>query len=122
MATTVRIELNNTQQILQSRHLEANGQAQRFFTSEVKRLSDPYTPFDNGVLKSNVTLEANSITYNVPYARYQYYGVSSGGRALNYQGAPTRGREWTTRMWADRGGEILQSISSFVGGRVEWQF
>lgn len=114
MATTVKANLNSVNKILADRKLD--GQAQLFFTSEVKRMSDPYTPMDNGILKSNVTINTNSIVYNSPYSRYQYYGVSKNGKPLNYQGAPMRGKMWVERCWADRGQEITESVAKFVGG------
>lgn len=119
MPTTVKIEINSTDEILKSRHLETGGQGQQLFTSEVKRFSDAYTPFDSGTLAGGVTIGVDSITYNAPYARYQFYGESKNGKPLNYQGAPMRGKEWTNRMWQDRGKEVLQSVAAFVGGRVE---
>jgi hypothetical protein len=119
MPTTVKIEINSTEEILKARHLEDGGQAQKFFTSEVKRFADAYTPMDSGALKSNATIGTDSITYNSVYAKYQFYGTSKNGKALNYQGSPMRGKEWSKRMFADRGKEIIQSVASFVGGRAE---
>ena len=127
MPTKVNVQLN-TAQILESRGLGADKKAQQFFCNEVWRMSDPYTPMDNGNLKSNVSLasDGSSLTYNSPYARYQYYGnVMAGnprqatGNHLTYAGAQMRGKEWTKRMWADRGQEIVKSVAAFIGGRSE---
>jgi len=126
MSTTVTINLNNTEQILKARNLETGGKAQQFFTSEVKRLSDGYTPMDTGTLKSNATLTADSITYNSPYARRMWEGKVMAGNPLEatdkdikFQGSPMRGMKWTLRMYADRGKEIEKSVADFVGGKVE---
>jgi hypothetical protein len=118
MPTKVTINFN-PQQIILARGLGVNGKAQVFFTNEVKKMSDMYTPMDAGVLKSNVTINSDSITYNSPYARYQWYGVSKNGKAFNYAGSPMRGKEWTNRMWVDRGKEIVKSVASMVGGKAE---
>lgn len=126
MPTTVKIQLNNTDEILKARHLETNGLAQLHMTNEIFKLSDEYVPFDNHNLGELVKIEPSSITYNSPYARYQWFGVAmesnprkATDRPLKYQGAPKRGKEWVTRCWIDRKSEILQSVANFVGGRVE---
>lgn len=106
---TVKINLNPTEKILLKRNLNKNGAAQRFFTSEVRRLSDAYVPFDNGPLKNTAVESINKITYVQPYARRQYY---------ENKGQGLRGKEWTKRCWADRGREITNAVSKFVGGRV----
>lgn len=108
MATTVKINLDPTEKILLKRNLDKNGTAQRFFTSEVRRLSDPYIPFDNGPLKNTAVEDIDKITYVQVYARKQYY--ENKGRGL-------RGPFWDKRMWADRGKEITESVAKFCGGR-----
>ena len=48
--------------------------------TEWKRLIDPYTPRDTGMLESNVALRPYEIHYKVPYAEYVYYGEN-----MNFQ-------------------------------------
>lgn len=115
-SVNLKSEMTPTQTILLNRHLNHNGEAQRFFTNEIKRLSDPYTPLDSSVLKNSTIVDTNTITYNQVYSNYQWVGVSKLGKHLNYQGAPKRGKEWTFRMWADRGDEIVKSVATFIGG------
>lgn len=57
--------------------LEEGGEAQRFFTNEVWRLSDDYVPMDSGNLKNNssMSLDGTYITYESIYSKYQWYGV-----------------------------------------------
>ena len=38
------------------------------------RIIDPYTPFLTGKLHTDVTVSADGVTYNVPYAANKYYG------------------------------------------------
>lgn len=108
--SSVKINLDSTANILAKRNLEKGGKAQRFFTSEVYRHADKMTPFDTGILKSNVTLEADSITYKSIYARRQYY--ENKGKGL-------RGRLWIPRMWSNEGKTIVQSVAKFVGGETK---
>ena len=41
------------------------------------------------------------------------------GRALSYNGAPMRGRDWDKRMMADRGDEVVKAVASYVGGKAK---
>lgn len=115
--------------------------AQRFFTEEVMRASDPYVPMDTGVLKNIAKNCGDEILYNTPYARYQWYGklmvdpyTGKGAffsedygfwsrpgvqkvlsdRDLNYQGAPRRGAFWVNRAWADNKYSIIKSTREFI--------
>jgi hypothetical protein len=51
---------------------------QKFVDSESIRLMVPYTPMRNGILQKGAVLGtkigSGEIHYNIPYARYQYYG------------------------------------------------
>ena len=40
---------------------------------EVKRLCDPYVPFDRGALKGSARTVGGSVWYSTPYARRKYY-------------------------------------------------
>ena len=90
-------------------------------------------------MKSAYTIapDGSSITYRGPYAHFQYVGevmvgtrsgspwAKSGetkvgaGRALSYNGAPMRGRDWDKRMMADRGDEVVKAVASYVGGKAK---
>ena len=62
--------------VLENHGLSPGGAAQRFFTNELMRLSDPYVPMRNSVLKNSarVSDEGDAIIYETPYARYLWYG------------------------------------------------
>ena len=106
----IRLQIDPVDRILLKRSLNKNGAGQRFFTHEVRRLSDPYVPFLTGVLKNTATEEVNRITYNTPYARRQYY---------ENPGTGLRGPHWTERMWADRGKEIVKATAAYCGGKAK---
>lgn len=105
----IRLQIDPVDRILLKRSLNKNGAGQRFFTHEVRRLSDPYVPFLTGVLKNTATEEVDRITYNTPYARRQYY---------ENPGTGLRGPHWTERMWADRGKEIISATAAYCGGKA----
>lgn len=110
MAGTVKMtfKLDPINTIKLRRNLEKDGKAQRFLAHEIRRLSDPYVPFDKGPLKNTARESADSITYIQPYARIQWYTNKGNG---------LRGRYWCLRMWQDRGKEICKSVADYVGGR-----
>ena len=96
--------------ILLKRKLNKNGEAHRFLTNEIKRLSDPYVPMQTGQLKNVVDVQVNRIVYKAPYAKKQY--TQNKGRGI-------RGKQWVSRMWADRGDEIVKSVAKFAGGKAK---
>lgn len=106
---SVKINIDPAQKILLKRKLNKNGEAQRFFTEEVKRLSDPYVPLDSSMLKNTVRVETDKIIYIQPYARRQWHENKGNG---------LRGPQWCTRMWQDRGNEIVSAVANFVGGEA----
>lgn len=121
--TKIRLDMDPTDKILLKRKLNKNGKGQRFFTHEVRRLSDPYTPMLSGHLKDNVTEEPAKIIYNAPYARRQYYENSGRGKQgttkrNNHNYKCLRGKRWTERMWADMGKEIVKATAKYCGGKA----
>lgn len=105
-----RLNVKPAQEILLKRNLDKNGKAQKFFTHEVRRISDPYIPRLNGVLKDTAVEKTSSIEYVQPYARKQFYENKGDG---------LRGKEWTPRAWADRGDEVVDSVAKLTGGKAK---
>lgn len=58
----------------------------------------PYVPEREGILKGAIS---NSkpwlLVYSTPYARYQYNGVSKGGKTLHYS-KPTASSKWDKKL------------------------
>lgn len=102
--------------------------AQIYVDSEVLRLSDPYVPFQSGMLKLSgqlgTVIGSGLVVYNAPYAKYQYYGYVMAGRApkqltdilITYSGAPKRGKLWFERMKADHKESIITGARRRAGG------
>ena len=138
--------MDDVNQILRNHGLQAGGPVQKFFTSELMRLSDPYVPFRSGPLKNSVhpSQEWDSIIYNTPYARYHWYGklmvdpITKKGafydprsgrywsrpntpkelttRDLQYTGGPLRGPKWVERCWLDNKDSITNSVEAYIIG------
>lgn len=104
----VVFNMDPIEKILLKRKLNKNGKAQRFFTSEIARLSDPYVPFRQGMLKNTVRVGVDKITYVQPYSKKQWYENKGNG---------LRGKEWTIRMWNCRKSEIIGSVARYTGGK-----
>ena len=129
----------DVEKILTKRGLGKSKAAVKLMAQTVARLSDPYVPMSAGAgahMKTCVIAgDGSTITYRGPYAKYQFKGVVmvgsvtgspwakkgepkvTTGRALQYHGAPMRGKEWVNRMMADRGEEVVQAVAKKVGGK-----
>lgn len=133
----IQVNLDDAYTMLKKRGLEPNGRIQRLFTSECARAMDPYVPFRQGILKNTRIIGIDSVTYNTPYARFQYYGKVMIGihsrspfamkgerkivtdRDLTYHGAPMRGKMWDKRMWADKKTVIIDNVAKAAGGKAK---
>ena len=119
--------LDDVGTMLRKRGLEPNGYVQKLLTMDVYRLSEPYTPFQQGFLAHKTHVADDHIIYNSPYSHYQWVGEVLAGRApkrytgkdIDYHGAPMRGKEWTKRMWQDKKNVIINDIANAAGGKPE---
>lgn len=98
--------------------IEPNGRVQKFFTNTCYRYMDKYVPKDTGVLRENVTIESNRITYEQPYAHAQYIGEVNGGQVVNYT-TPGTGPYWDKRMVSAEIQDVVAEVQNYVnkGGK-----
>ena len=98
--------------------IEPNGKVQKFFTNTCYRYMDKYVPKDNGILRENVTIDSNSITYEQPYAHAQYIGEVNGGKVTNYT-TPGTGPYWAERMKSADMQNLVAELQDFIdkGGK-----
>ena len=131
-------------EVLKDKGLTEGGPAQRFFSSEVMRVSNPYVPFRAGALQASARLadDGEGVIYNTPYARYHWYGklmvdpITKKGafhnpltgrfwsrpntskelttKDLKYKGAPIRGARWVERAWIDHGDEVIKAVEKHI--------
>lgn len=71
-----RIDLNKPKIVAKV----TNDRFGRLVSAEWKRLIDPYTPRDTGILESNVVISPFKLQYKARYASYVYHGVD-----MNFQ-------------------------------------
>ncbi|WP_298061798.1 minor capsid protein [uncultured Rikenella sp.] len=114
------VKLNSIDKIKKRLGLEINGPVQAFFTETCYNHMDKYVPMDKGNLRTIVDLEDSSITYESPYARYQYYGEREDGshKVRNYT-TPGTGPYWDRRMVSAEIGQVVKEVQDYVnqGGK-----
>lgn len=112
------VKLKPTSQIKARLGIEPNGRVQKFFTNTCYKHMDKYVPQRDGNLRSIVDIQADSITYESPYARYQYYGVrEDGSRPVKNYTTPGTGTYWDKRMVSAEMSEVIEEVQKYVGGR-----
>lgn len=112
------VKLKPTSTIKARLGIEPNGRVQKFFTNTCYKHMDKYVPKDEGNLRTNVDVESNSITYESPYARYQYYGMRDDGTHVvkNYT-TPGTGPYWDKRMVSAEMQDVVKEVQKYIGGK-----
>lgn len=110
------VKIKPTSQIKARLGIEPNGRVQKFFTNTCYKHMDKYVPLDEGNLRTIVDIKSDSITYESPYASYQYYGISKSGKPLNYRTAGT-GDHWDERMKSVEMQDVVKEVQDYVGGK-----
>lgn len=112
------VKIKPTSQIKARLGIEPNGRVQKFFTNTCYKHMDKYVPKDEGNLRTIVDIEDNSITYESPYARYQYYGVREDGthKVKNYT-TPGTGPYWDKRMVSAEMQDVVKEVQDYIGGK-----
>ncbi|MBQ7798745.1 MAG: hypothetical protein IJ371_06460 [Clostridia bacterium] len=110
------VKLKPTSQIKARLGIEPNGRVQKFFSNTCYKHINKYVPMDEGNLRINADVKADSITYESPYARYQYYGISKSGKPLNYR-TPGTGDYWDKRMVSAEMEQVVQEVQNYIGGK-----
>lgn len=115
LRVTCTIDAEN---ILAARGLGSSLEAQRALAEAAATLAEPYTPRDTGALASPEVRD-DGLAYGVPYAAYQYYGVSAAGKSLVYQNdTGQRGAYWIARMAESERERLLAAVQTRTGGRI----
>ena len=131
MAFSVDVKFNDINKIIADHNLQENGKVAFFIAQDIYRLSEPYTPRDSGNLYRNVTIKGGEITYNAPYAHYQYYGMAMvdkngsafaslgqkkhyNGKSLQYHNGGMRGKQWDKRLINDRLRDIINDTMLYL--------
>lgn len=88
--------------------------AQAFVDSEVIRTSEPYVPFQTGMLARSATsgtqIGTGLVVYDAPYARRMYYGNYN----FNKNEHPQAGNQWFEKAKAVHGKEWVQGAEKIL--------
>jgi len=101
--------------------IEPNGRVQKFFTNTCYKHMDKYVPqADTSNLRTIVDIQNDSITYEMPYAHYQYIGMRKDGthQVQNYT-TPGTGPYWDKRMVSAEMQDVVKEVQNYVnhGGK-----
>ena len=109
------VKLNPTSQIKARLGIEPNGRVQKYFTKRCADYMDKYVPMDKGNLRGEIDIQSNYIEYEMPYARYQYYGVREDGthEVKNYT-TPGTGTYWDKRMVSAEMNDLVEEVQDYI--------
>ena len=111
------VKMNPTSVIEAKLGLEPNGRVQSFFTETCYKYMDRYVPYSGDTgrihLRENVSFTTDSITYESPYAGYQYYGMRKDGSHVvrNYT-TPGTGPYWDKRMVSAEIDDVVSEVQN----------
>ena len=116
------VKLQPTSVIKARLGLEPNGKVQRFFTSTCYKHMDKYVPMSDleskGDLRTIVDMQPNSITYESPYAMYQYRGMREDGtHVVQHYTTPGTGPYWDKRMVSAEMQDVVKEVQDYIGGK-----
>ena len=110
------MSLNPISEIKASLGINPSGKVQKFFTNTCARYMDKYVPKDEGALRRNLDIQADSITYQSDYAEAQYKGVVHGKQVKNYT-TPGTGPYWDKRMVSADMNDVVKEVQDYVEGK-----
>lgn len=114
------VKINSLNKIKKKLKINDNGPAQAFLTQTCYKHMDKYVPKDEGNLRTNVSITTNSITYESPYASYQYYGIREDKtHKVRKYTTPGSGPKWDKRMLSAEKREVIREVKNFIknGGK-----
>lgn len=85
----------------------------RFAASEVERLAKQYVPYRDSHLVESSSIEPFHVYYKMPYAKYQWYGVSKLGNKFKNYTTPGTSSRWTDNLNKK---DLSRSISDYING------
>ena len=109
------VRLKPASQIKARLGIDANGRVQKFFTNTCYKHMDKYVQMDEGNLRTNVDIKSNSITYESPYAKYQYKGMrDDGSRVVKNYTTPGTGPYLDKRMKSVEMSEVVKEVQDYA--------
>jgi len=113
------IRINSLEKIKKRLNIEDGGKAHSFFINLCYKKMDKFVPMSAkesaGNLRTIVDINTNSITYQSPYASYQYFGKRKDRSHVvkNYT-TPGTGTYWDKKMKSAHMQEIVKEVGNYV--------
>lgn len=116
------VKLQPTSVIKTRLGINPNGRVQKFFTNTCYKHMDKYVPMSDleskGDLRTIVDIQSNSITYESPYAHYQYIGMREDGtHVVKHYTTPGTGNYWDKRMVSAEMQDVVKEVQDCIGGK-----
>lgn len=100
--------------------IDKNGKVQKFLTNAAYKRMDKYVPYSGKTkryhLRENVSLTANTITYEMPYAHAQYVGYTTGPVNPENYTTPGTGKYWDKKMMSTEKTDLIKDVQNYVNG------
>ena len=110
------VVINSFDKIVKDLNIDEEGYGMQAFTNECVRRMDKYVPMDEGDLRTNINITKHSVTYESPYASYQYYGIRADGtRKVQHYTTAGTGPKWDERMKSAEIEEITEFMGTLLG-------
>lgn len=111
------VYINSLEQIKRRLGINQDGPVQAFMTETCFKAMEKYVPRRDGNLKNRVWLTSHSITYQSPYATYQYYGVrKDGSHKVKHYTTPGTGPYWDKRMMSAEMNDVIRQVQNKING------
>ena len=114
------VYINSLDKIKKRLKIDDNGEAQAFLTETCYKHMDKYVPMDLGNLRTVVSIGINSITYESPYAEYQYRGKRKDNtHIVKHYSTQGTGPRWDRRMISAEKKDVIKEVKNFIktGGK-----
>lgn len=115
MKITYDLELKDTEKILHIYGLEHNGSSKLYAANRAFIRMQKYVPYDTGALSLTATVKPESVTYEMPYARRQYYENKGDNEGI-------RGARWDRKMWSAEGDLFTQEVANYIKAKGGWYY
>lgn len=113
---TMQVVVPGIHEVVRDLGVDETGAVQKFVTKDILEHLIPYIPLKYGTLRESATIIGGDIIrVDMPYARAQFFGVTSRGVPFDYEPTgPKVGSHWDRRMKADESEQILADANKFV--------
>lgn len=113
------VRINSLEKIKRRLNIQDGGPAHAFFTELCYKKMDEFVPMSAkesaGNLRGIVDIQVDSITYQSPYASYQYFGKRKDGSHVvkNYT-TPGTSSKWDKKMKTAHMKDIVKEVGNYV--------